>query len=313
MAKSGNASGKSKQQQRRSGDAEKAIDALLGAIQGNQVAKAGMTKAQLKAFNEKLLGEASQQLPGGANAAATPSQAALEEAQSKLQANFQEAQRRQRDMYLAAIYVNVPQKLQSTAWTKAADGKYVRYSQFDNSQEQIAFLTGLFARELTEPYSMFTHIYFIQGWPDLAIVAFGYEGDAMPDASVVGTMIGGIVSKVARKGPGHPLRAYVAMLAVEPKFRGARIGSQLVVESVGLMKAKGCDYVYLETPTGNLKAMKLYTDLGFAKCKLLHRYYMDGSDAIRLKLWLRSPFAFDEEDQEEGAAAEAMEALPVKA
>ena len=37
----------------------------------------------------------------------------------------------------------------------------------------------------------------------------------------------------------------------------------------------------------NIAAMNLYTRYGFIKDKYLQKYYMNGSDAIRLKLFLR--------------------------
>jgi peptide alpha-N-acetyltransferase len=278
---------------KRRDEAEKALEALLQSIEGEAdeiaPAKAGMTKAQLKAVAAK-----SQQTKQQSAAAQ------VEERQlNELKANFQEAQRRQHELFLSSVYVNEPKELQNKGWMQVAETKYIRFVQFDGSDEHVNFFIDIFSRELSEPYSVYTHLFFIQGWPDLAIIALGYEGAAAPDDKTVGTKIGGIVSKVARKGPGHPLRAYVAMLAVEKHFRGSRIGSRLVAESVSLMKAKGCDYVYLETPTSNDRAMKLYTDLGFAKVKYLHRYYMDGMDAIRLKLWLRSPFDEDQDADED--------------
>ena len=264
----------------------KLVEALLESIEsdgGDVAIKAGMTKAQRKLALEQKAKQALEQ-----QVAQVRERRQL--TQEQLQANFAEAQFRQQQMIAASVYVNVPKALEKTTWEEVAPNRYIRFGQFDGSLEQVNFLMDLFSRELSEPYSSYTYQYFIQGWPDLAVISFGYEGAAAPDSSVAGTMVGGIVSKVARKGPGHPLRAYVAMLAVEKSFRGSKIGSRLVAESVGLMRAKDCDYVYLETPIGNERAMKLYTDLGFAKVKMLPRYYMDGSDAIRLKLWLKAPF-----------------------
>merc|ERR1719456_73756 len=68
------------------------------------------------------------------------------------------------------------------------------------------------------------------------------------------------------------------------------------------MKKKGVEEVALETPTSNTGALHLYTSLGFAKTKFLHRYYLDGQDAVRLKLWLRSPFEAPEMSVERQAA-----------
>lgn len=48
-----------------------------------------------------------------------------------------------------------------------------------------------------------------------------------------------------------------------------------------------CDEVVLETEITNKSALKLYENLGFVRDKRLFRYYLNGVDALRLKLWLR--------------------------
>ena len=80
------------------------------------------------------------------------------------------------------------------------------------------------------------------------------------------------------------------MLAVAESFRGLRLGQKLVTITVDLMKKKDVQEVCLETPTSNERALHLYLSLGFIKHKFLTRYYLDGQDAVRLKLWLTSPF-----------------------
>ncbi|PRD28819.1 UNVERIFIED_CONTAM: N-alpha-acetyltransferase 30 [Trichonephila clavipes] len=45
--------------------------------------------------------------------------------------------------------------------------------------------------------------------------------------------------------------------------------------------------VVLETEITNKPALKLYENLGFVRDKRLFRYYLNGVDALRLKLWLR--------------------------
>lgn len=48
-----------------------------------------------------------------------------------------------------------------------------------------------------------------------------------------------------------------------------------------------CPQVVLETEITNKSALKLYENLGFVRDKRLFRYYLNGVDALRLKLWLR--------------------------
>jgi len=180
-----------------------------------------------------------------------------------------------------------------TAWQQLAPGKWIRYEQF--TPQYMEQLIKLFSEELPEPYSIFTYEHFLSGWPILGILLFGYEGETAPTtsddskAATGGELIGSCVSRVTWKYPQNHWRGYIAMLAVRPKWRGHRLGQRLVKVSVEIMKKKKAEEVVLETPVGNDRALKLYTEMGFAKTKYLTRYYLDGSDAIRLKLWFSPP------------------------
>lgn len=52
------------------------------------------------------------------------------------------------------------------------------------------------------------------------------------------------------------------------------------------MMELGADEIVLETELTNVGALNLYEKLGFIRDKRLHRYYLNGMDAFRLKLWL---------------------------
>lgn len=49
----------------------------------------------------------------------------------------------------------------------------------------------------------------------------------------------------------------------------------------------GADEVVLETEITNTPALRLYENLGFVRDKRLFGYYLNGVDALRLKLWFR--------------------------
>ena len=83
-------------------------------------------------------------------------------------------------------------------------------------------------------------------------------------------------------------------------------GSTLVKEIIRQMIIEGCDevrlfsikctndntvilQVVLEAEVTNSAALSLYENLGFVRDKYLHRYYLSGVDAYRLKLWLNDP------------------------
>lgn len=63
------------------------------------------------------------------------------------------------------------------------------------------------------------------------------------------------------------------------------IGSQLVKKTVQQMKGMGADEIVLETEVCNQSATRLYMKQGFFKDKYLLKYYLNGQDAFRLKLF----------------------------
>lgn len=176
-------------------------------------------------------------------------------------------------------------------WAEVASntGKYVRYEQF--RPDMMVPVMKMISDALPEPYSLPTFEYFIMGYPDLCILLFGTESKTgKPADDAKGDFIGVVVSSLKMKHVLEgPNRGYIAMLAVVPEWRGHRLGQQLVKLSIQLMKDKRAEEICLDTPVWNQRALKLYTDMGFSKTKYLTRYYMDGSDAIRLKFWFDAP------------------------
>lgn len=99
------------------------------------------------------------------------------------------------------------------------------------------------------------------------------------------------------------------MLAVDENYRKKKIGSNLVLKAIEAMIAGDADEVWLqldcrldsnhyslsvpsvqvvlETEVTNKPALMLYENLGFVRDKRLFRYYLNGVDALRLKLWLK--------------------------
>ena len=73
----------------------------------------------------------------------------------------------------------------------------------------------------------------------------------------------------------------------DSSFRKQKIGSTLVKKAIEAMVEDDADEVVLETEITNKPALKLYENLGFVRDKRLFRYYLNGVDASRLKLWLR--------------------------
>ncbi|XP_071962353.1 uncharacterized protein [Antedon mediterranea] len=143
------------------------------------------------------------------------------------------------------------------------------------SEKQIQSIMALITKDLSEPYSIYTYRYFIHNWPNLCFLA-------MHESTCVGAIVCKLDNhkKLARRG-------YIAMLAVDQAYRKRKIGSNLVIKAIRTMIRNKCDEVVLETEITNKPALRLYENLGFVRDKRLFRYYLNGVDALRLKLWLR--------------------------
>lgn len=147
---------------------------------------------------------------------------------------------------------------------------YTRYK----GESQMAAIIYLITKDLSEPYSIYTYRYFIHNWPKLCFLAIHED-----------QYVGAIVCKLGIH-KNAKRRGYIAMLAVDETVRRKKIGSTLVKLAIEAMVEEGCDEVVLETEVTNSAALHLYEKLGFVRDKRLYRYYLNGVDALRLKLWL---------------------------
>ncbi|KAG9481319.1 hypothetical protein GDO78_010520 [Eleutherodactylus coqui] len=91
-----------------------------------------------------------------------------------------------------------------------ADGpiRYVRYE----SELQMPDIMRLITKDLSEPYSIYTYRYFIHNWPQLCFLAMVEE-----------ECVGAIVCKLDMHKKMFR-RGYIAMLAVDSKYRRKGIG-----------------------------------------------------------------------------------------
>lgn len=192
------------------------------------------------------------------------------------------------------------------------------YRQYRDERDLPA-LMELIDRDLSEPYSIFTYRYFVAQWPKLCFLAVdptagrGGGGGGGGEAAAATTPAGGgkdAAAAAADKPPLPPvllpdgegaaagvvvckaephrdrglMRGYLAMLVVDRAHRGKGIGAALARRALAAMEAHPCDEVALEAEAGNRAALSLYRSLGFLRDKRLHRYYLNGADAYRLKL-----------------------------
>ena len=156
--------------------------------------------------------------------------------------------------------------------TNPASISFIQY----RDETQMPLIMKLIQKDLSEPYSIYTYRYFIHNWPNLCFLAMAPNGEC----------VGAIVCKLDLHKKVIK-RGYIAMLAVDSNYRKLKIGSTLVKKAIEAMIEDEADEVVLETEITNKPALKLYENLGFVRDKRLFRYYLNGVDASRLKLWLR--------------------------
>ncbi|XP_023174498.2 N-alpha-acetyltransferase 30A [Drosophila hydei] len=147
------------------------------------------------------------------------------------------------------------------------------YKEYE-AEHQMHDIMRLIQAELSEPYSIYTYRYFIYNWPKLCFLA-AHDNQ----------YVGAIVCKLDMHM--NVRRGYIAMLAVRKEYRKLKIGTTLVTKAIEAMLADNADEVVLETEMRNEPALRLYENLGFVRDKRLFRYYLNGVDALRLKLWFR--------------------------
>ncbi|CBY21693.1 unnamed protein product [Oikopleura dioica] len=153
----------------------------------------------------------------------------------------------------------------------------VKYAPYKDETE-MRDIMDVVQVDFSEPYNIYTYRYFIHNFrPQLCFLARDPQDN---------TVIGAIVCKLDRH-KNIIRRGYIAMLAVDKRYRKRGIGKELVRRAIEAMDAEGCDEVVLETEITNLGAIRLYERLGFVRDERLFQYYLNGVDAFRLKLWLR--------------------------
>ncbi|XP_064556038.1 N-alpha-acetyltransferase 30A [Drosophila montana] len=174
----------------------------------------------------------------------------------------------------AAVAESEPQQEQKQLQLEPAiSADEIVYKEYE-AEHQMHDIMRLIQAELSEPYSIYTYRYFIYNWPKLCFLA-AHDNQ----------YVGAIVCKLDMHM--NVRRGYIAMLAVRKEYRKLKIGTTLVTKAIEAMLADNADEVVLETEMRNEPALRLYENLGFVRDKRLFRYYLNGVDALRLKLWFR--------------------------
>ncbi|EAY08124.1 acetyltransferase, GNAT family protein [Trichomonas vaginalis G3] len=139
-------------------------------------------------------------------------------------------------------------------------------------EEEVQEVFKLIDDELSEPYGLFTYRYFMAVCPQHCLLAH-----------CNGQLVGAIIGRETKKDDGR-VKGYIAMLVVLKEHRKKGIGKKLAVDLIEEMK-KTCTEVVIETEVDNFPALRLYESLGFVRTKRLFRYYLNGNEAYRLKIW----------------------------
>jgi ribosomal-protein-alanine acetyltransferase len=78
--------------------------------------------------------------------------------------------------------------------------------------------------------------------------------------------------------------AELLRLAVIPTARRRGVARRLAVDGIERLRQSGCSGCYLEVRTTNRPAIELYEALDFRRAGTRRRYYVDGTDALIMKL-----------------------------
>uniref|UniRef100_A0A8C0PU05 N-alpha-acetyltransferase 30 n=1 Tax=Canis lupus familiaris TaxID=9615 RepID=A0A8C0PU05_CANLF len=213
-------------------------------------------------------------LPSPAEAVAASDPAAARNGLAEGTEQEEEEEDRQVRLLSSSLTTGCSLRSPSGREVEPGEDRTIRYVRYE-SELQMPDIMRLITKDLSEPYSIYTYRYFIHNWPQLCFLAMVGE-----------ECVGAIVCKLDMHKKMFR-RGYIAMLAVDSKYRRNGIGTNLVKKAIYAMVEGDCDEVVLETEITNKSALKLYENLGFVRDKRLFRYYLNGVDALRLKLWLR--------------------------
>ncbi|GAA5847906.1 hypothetical protein JCM9279_003485 [Rhodotorula babjevae] len=198
-----------------------------------------------------------------------------------------------------------------------ADADPISYRAYQG-EEDLGAITKLVDEELSEPYNLYTYRYFLDEWPHLCFFACSNgepigvvickqephtkSSRSLPvESSTAGEAATGEAQEEEQEPARRPLmRGYLAMLSTTKAFRGRGVATHLLRLSLSVMLSppaslvnslpsdhpsrQPVDEVVLETEADNAAALAFYSKMGFVREKRLHRFYLNGKDAYRLRL-----------------------------
>ncbi|XP_054572007.1 N-alpha-acetyltransferase 30 isoform X1 [Eptesicus fuscus] len=167
-------------------------------------------------------------LPSPAEAAAASDPAAARNGLAEGTEQEEEEDDEQVRLLSSSLTAGCSLRSPSSREVEPGEDRTIRYVRYE-SELQMPDIMRLITKDLSEPYSIYTYRYFIHNWPQLCFLA------------VVGEeCVGAIVCKLDMHKKMFR-RGYIAMLAVDSKYRRNGIGTNLVKKAIYAMVEGDCD------------------------------------------------------------------------
>ena len=143
-------------------------------------------------------------------------------------------------------------------------------------------IIDLMTKYLSEPYPIYTYMYFLDLFPNCTILCYDKnKKNENNDYYVVGAVVGNINYKPNKS------QGYIAMLAVEEEYRKKGLGRKMVELLMDkFKKSYKVNEISIETEVDNYAALGLYESFGFVRTKMYINYYFNSNNAYKLKLFL---------------------------
>ena len=140
----------------------------------------------------------------------------------------------------------------------------------------------LMTQYLSEPYPIYTYMYFLDLFPDCTIIC--YDKNKKNEKNEL-YICGAVVGNINRKP--NKIQGYIAMLAVEEDYRKKGLGKKMVELLIDTFKKSyKVNEISIETEVDNYAALGLYESFGFVRTKMHINYYFNANNAYKLKLFI---------------------------